>query len=61
MNLSDDDVSECRFVSCNKYTILAQDAAGKEVVCGDRGYTGTLYFQLFCEPNNNNNNNNKIN
>ena len=44
MNLADNDVSECRFVNGNKYTILVQDVAGKEAVCGDRGYTGTLYF-----------------
>ena len=35
-----------RFVNYNKYTILVQDVAGKEVVHGDRRYTGALYFLL---------------
>ena len=42
MNLGDNDVSECRFVSCNKYTILVQDVAGKEAVCGQRIYGNSI-------------------
>ena len=50
MNLGDNDVSECRFVSCNKYTILMCNVdRGKlfaveemaEILC-----MGPLYFLL---------------
>ena len=52
-----------RFVNCNKYTILVQDVAGKEVVTWGQKIYGNSVFstQLFCKPNNNDNNNNKIN